>query len=88
MYFVAIQVSISMAGSLMLGYLTEFLIASNNSSRTGLIQSQATAYLFATGIVFLTILAIFSSNLGYHSGYLIGLKIKIIMMVVIYQKVS
>ena len=59
------QILLVMAGALMLGYLTEFLITVTNSNETVtldkssiLIQSHDTAYLFAIGIVLCAYLVI------------------------------
>ena len=78
-----------MAGSVLLGYLTEFLIVGNdpNNIHSPLIQSQTIAYLFAAGIVLCAYIVVGLSNAALHTGWMMGLRIKIILTGVIYQKV-
>ena len=73
----------------MLGYLTEYLVASNNTSlmTSGSIQSQHNAYMLAAGIVLCSYTVVVLSNATFHMGRMMGLKIKIISTGVIYQKV-
>ena len=69
----------TLSGSVLLGFLTEYL----NQGGT----PQIHAFLYALGIAFCAFAAIATGSSSYHIGWMLAMRIKIILTAAIYHKV-
>ena len=72
---------VSLGGSIFLGYLTEYITNANE-------ETPISPYIYAMGLSVSSFISLAMANLTYHNGWLIGLRIKIILTGAISQKVS
>ena len=78
------QVVATLGGSILLGYLTEYITNANEETPI----SPYNPYIYAMGLSVSSFISLAMGNLTYHNGWLIGLRIKIILTGAISQKVS
>ena len=79
--FTTPQVVLSLAGSVLLGFLTEYLTGDNADT------TQIQAYLYALGIALCAYSSLVASSAVYHIGWMLALRVKIVLNGAIYQKV-
>ena len=73
------QIVVTLTGSVLLGFLTEYLTGDNADTTQ--------AYLYALGIALCAYSSLAASGFVYHTGWMIALRVKIILTGAIYQKV-
>ena len=65
---------------MLLGYLTEFLVSPDDTQTR-------TPYLFALGIAMCAYSSVAISNMSFHIGWMVAMRVKVILTGAIYQKV-
>ena len=75
------QVVLTLGGSVLLGYLTEYITNANE-------ETLMSPYIYAMGLSVSSYINLAMGNLTYHNGWMIALRIKIILTGAISQKVS
>ena len=75
---------LTLGGSVLLGYLTEYITNANEET----LISPYNPYIYAMGLSVSSFINLAMGNLTYHNGFLLGLRIKIILTGAISQKVS
>ena len=81
LYFPTSQIVVTLAGSVLLGFLTEYLTGDNPDT------TQIQAFLYALGIALCAYFSVAASGFIYHTGWMIAMRVKIILTGAIYQKV-
>ena len=75
------QIVVIIAGSVLLGFLTEYLTGDNADT------TQIHAFLYVLGIALCAYSSMVASSSSFHTGWMIALHVKIILTSAIYQKV-
>ena len=76
------QIVITLIGSVLVGFLTEYLAGDNKEA------TQIQAYLYAFGIAICAYASLVASSFVFHMGWMIAMRVKIILTGAIYQKAS
>ena len=78
---VVLQVSIQVTQSILLGYLTQSFVSTDNSTTT------QTSYLYAMGIAITPFINLCLTGLAFFQGQKIGMILRVIATSAIYKKV-
>ena len=81
--YYTLQIVFTLGGSVLLGFLTEYITNANDYEETPI-----NPYVYAMALSFCSYISFVMASLTYHNGWLLALRIKIILTGAIFQKVS
>ena len=82
--YYTLQIVATLGGSVLLGFLTEYITNANKETPI----SPYIPYVYAMALSFCSFISLAMGNLTFHNGWMIALRIKIILTGAIFQKVS